>query len=187
MNAVETGDLLGLMAFYDNRILGEGDVVAWLRVIGDLDYADSTAAVLAHYGGLSTERMMPGHLRAGVRRIRSDRIARSVIPAPPHELADTPRAYQRALQAGIGLAAEGRAPLASDQPRPLAITGPAAERPDLKRPRRLSDQIGNLRRMIGTARTRPTPVTDPQAVARQQAAEAGAARQAELAAKGEPS
>ena len=58
MNAAEAGKLLALMALYDNRKAGTADVVAWLKVIGDLQYADCESATLAHYQE-TRERIMP--------------------------------------------------------------------------------------------------------------------------------
>jgi hypothetical protein len=179
VNATEAGNLLGLMALYDNRTTGDADIVAWLQVIGDLDYADARAAVLAHYGGESTERIMPGHVRAGVRKIRSERIARAVIPAPPAELADDPRAYQRALQESTRRAADGALP--APPPR-LAIVGPVL--PEIEAPREdsqpqpLRDAMSALRRKLGPARARQAPLASPQEIARRKAAESRAEREA---------
>jgi len=173
MNAIETGDLLGLMAFYDNRILGDGDVVAWLQVIGDLDYADARAAVLAHYGGLATERMMPGHVRAGVRKIRADRIARSQIPAPPASLADHPRDYQRALLAAVKIAADGHALPA---PQVQAITG--GGRSGASGPTSFREAVSGVRKALGPGRAPRPALGDDRQMARDQVAELRAARKA---------
>ena len=40
MNATEMGQLLAFAALYDNRKVGDPDIVAWLEAIGDLPYAD---------------------------------------------------------------------------------------------------------------------------------------------------
>lgn len=176
MNRDDVIDVLTVAANFDNRQPSAAATDAWEIAIGDLDAADAKVAVALHYRE-HREWIMPSDVRAGVRKMRSERIAKSMIPAPPPDLTDDPRAYQRALQAGIAQAAEGRAPLVTDQPKPLAITGPAAERPELVRPKSLSAQIRALRKILGPAQPRPTAVTDPRAVARQQAAESHKARE----------
>lgn len=106
MNATETGKLLAFAALYDNRKVSDPDVIAWLKAIGDLPYADAEAAVAAHYG-TTTERIMPGHIRQGVRRIREERLARTPLPPPPPELADDPARYKRAIAEGVSRIADG--------------------------------------------------------------------------------
>lgn len=100
------GELLGFAALYDNRTVGDADILAWLRAIGDLGYADAETAVAAHYGE-TTERLMPGHVRARVKAMRADRLAREIVPAPPPELADQPGRYKAALTGLIARIADG--------------------------------------------------------------------------------
>jgi len=107
MNAAECSALLAVMALYDNRKVADPDVVAWLKVIGDLPYADCERAVFAHYGSESTERIMPGHVRQRVRAMRSERLAREIMPAPPAGLTDNPGAYRAALRRRISEIADG--------------------------------------------------------------------------------
>jgi hypothetical protein len=66
MSPEETGKLLGTCASYDRRTVGETDVIAWYRVLGDLPYADCEAAVIAHYTD-SREWIMPADIRRRVR------------------------------------------------------------------------------------------------------------------------
>jgi hypothetical protein len=106
VNPTEIGDLLGLAAIYDNRKVAEPDVMAWLQAIGDLPYDDSRAAVIAHYSA-STDRIMPGHIRAAVKRTRTQRIAATPLPAPPAELTGQPGRYQAAIRDGIRRLADG--------------------------------------------------------------------------------
>lgn len=143
---------------------------AWYDLLDDLDFDDCREAVSAV--GKRQAFIAPAEIRAEVRRIREDRIARSVIPAPPPELADNPRAYQRALQAGIAQAAEGKAPLAADQPRPLALTDGQRELRDSEPPRRLGAAMAELRRILGPARARSRHLASPQEIAARQAREA---------------
>ncbi|MGO9079298.1 MAG: hypothetical protein ACLQDY_09690 [Streptosporangiaceae bacterium] len=106
MNASEIGDLLAFAALYDNRKAADPDIMAWLRAIGDLPYADSEAAVAAHYG-TTTERLMPGHVRTRVKAMRAERLARTPLPPPPPEVADQPGRYQRIILANVERIADG--------------------------------------------------------------------------------
>ena len=72
---------------------------AWHELLADLQYDDCRAAVVSL--GRRQAFMAPAEIRAEVRRIRDDRISRTVLPAPDPALADAPREYQAALQAGI--------------------------------------------------------------------------------------
>lgn len=67
MTPEETGKLLGICAAYDRRTVGEIDVIAWYRVLGDLAYSDCEAAVVAHYSA-KTDWIMPAHIRTAVKR-----------------------------------------------------------------------------------------------------------------------
>ena len=106
MNAAEAGQLLAFAALYDNRKVSDPDVMAWMRALGDLPYPDCETAVAGHYGE-ATERIMPGHIRQRVKRIREDRLARTPLPAPPREAADEPGRYQRIIAANIARIADG--------------------------------------------------------------------------------
>ena len=85
----------------------------------------------------------PAEIRAEVRKIRDDRLARTPLPPPAAELADDPGRYQRAVQAGIKRIADGAslhraiagAPLPGEPPETWrsareALEEPAAEKPD---------------------------------------------------------
>lgn len=150
---------------------------AWFDLLEDLDFADCRAAVVSL--GKRQPFIAPSEIRAEVARVRSERIARAVIPAPPPELANDPRAYQRALQASTRLAADGALEPAVER---LAITGPAAagiEGPrESGQPTPVRDAIANLRRKMGPARARTTALASPQEIARRKAAESRAAREA---------
>ena len=154
MNAAEIGDLLGFAALYDNRKAADPDVMAWLKAIGDLPYADAEAAVAAHYGE-TTERIMPGHIRTRVKAMRRERLERTPLPPPGAEAADQPGRYKRVVQANIERIADGfdlnRTAIGGGKP----LEGdPPAEWQEAK-----------------AAITPPVPVVDPREVAREQAAE----------------
>lgn len=163
MNAAETGQLLAFAALYDNRKVGDPDVVAWLKAIGDLPYADAEAAVAAHYGE-STDRIMPGHVRTRVKAMRRDRLERAIVPAPAAGLADNPRNHLAVLRDGIRQLADGK------QVR-LAIAAPVREGPP-------PAEFTEARKALGPA----LEMRDPgplglQERARQQAAESRAERE----------
>ena len=115
MNASEAGKLLALMALYDNRTVGNADVLAWLKVIGDLSYQDAETAVTEHYRD-TTERIMPAHVRQRVKAIRAERLRLTPVPAPPAELLDNADAYRAYLRAAARRIADG-------QPSRLRIGG----------------------------------------------------------------
>lgn len=72
MTPGETARLLAACAMYDYRPVEKADGLAWHHVIGDLDFDDAMEAVRRHYAE-STDRMMPAHVRAGVKAIRAER------------------------------------------------------------------------------------------------------------------
>lgn len=152
MTTDEVIDLLTFMASYDRRTVGEADVKAWYLAIGDLSFGDAMGAVAKHYGRDSTDWMMPKHVRDGVKAIRAERVARSVIPAPSPDLTDDPRAYQRALTEGIKRAADGLAPPAERAALPAAA-GPELVR-EGRPPVSLRAALTDFRRRYGTARSR---------------------------------
>jgi hypothetical protein len=57
---------------YDYRTIEVADGMAWHHVIGDLDFDDAMEAVRRHYQA-QTDRMMPAHVRQGVKAIREER------------------------------------------------------------------------------------------------------------------
>lgn len=71
MNPEQTGRLLAICAAFDRRTVGRADLLAWYRVLGDLDFAECEAAVIAHY----TDRrdfVMPADIRTRVRQRRRE-------------------------------------------------------------------------------------------------------------------
>lgn len=71
MKHSEVGDLLTMCAGFDNRTVGEANVVAWHQIIGHLPYVQAKIAVLEYYTRESRQ-MMPADVMAGVKRIRRD-------------------------------------------------------------------------------------------------------------------
>jgi hypothetical protein len=107
-------DLLTLLAAYDRRTIGEGDVNAWMLAAGDLPYDDARHAVARHYRQ-SREWLMPADVRHLVKAVRDERLAAAPLPQPPPHLADDPASYVRELKEITRRAADGRTPFGALQ------------------------------------------------------------------------
>lgn len=77
MTNAEVTELLSTLQPYDQRSVGETDVIAWHGALGDLRFEECRDAVLAHYRE-STDRVMPAHIRRRVSLARQDRAMRSI-------------------------------------------------------------------------------------------------------------
>jgi hypothetical protein len=137
----------------------------WYDLLDDLSFDDCREAVRVI--GRQRPFMAPAEIRAEVKRIRSDRVARTVIPAPPPELADDPEAYRKALAESVRLAADGELPPAQDVP---AAIGPPPGQRTGGPPASLRETVRDLRRQMGTARAR-SATESTEAIAARQAAE----------------
>lgn len=62
MNPGDVSRVLAKAAAYDQRTVGEADVLAWHEVLSDIEFADALVAVAKHYAE-NTERIMPAHVR----------------------------------------------------------------------------------------------------------------------------
>lgn len=157
MTLEETVDLLTAAAAFDRRTVGKADAVAWHAVLGDLDFQDAQAAVIAHYRD-SREWIMPADVRTRVKAMRRDRLERGLIPAPPAELADDPARYRASLGANIRQIADGRSAR-----RALGPAGPSG----------VPESFTEARKKLGPALPRSTP----RNLAAEQAAESRKARE----------
>ncbi len=72
MEIAEVGKILTLMASYDQRKVGETDIMAWSELIGSFDYADAKDAVLAHYAA-TADRIMPADIVRFAKARRGER------------------------------------------------------------------------------------------------------------------
>lgn len=83
MNLSETAHALALVQAFDQRTVGDADVVAWQSLLPDATLADTEEAIRRHYAE-RTERIMPAHVRHLVRDIHGEReaIARATGWAP---------------------------------------------------------------------------------------------------------
>lgn len=66
MTPVEAGELLVLIATFDQRPVEDGDAESWARILGNMSLATARAAVEAHYG-TTHRRVMPSDVWALVR------------------------------------------------------------------------------------------------------------------------
>jgi hypothetical protein len=108
MTLTEAAKILTLAAAYDRRTLGDEDVRAWHAVLEHVAYPDARQAVIEHYRAQTTW-LMPADVAAGVRRIRSDRLAQldTLLPnADPDDVTGWLEAYR----AQIADVADGRTP-----------------------------------------------------------------------------
>ncbi|WP_336642823.1 hypothetical protein [Microbacterium sp. MMO-113] len=69
MDITQTADLLAEVQLIDNRRIEEATLVAWHRLVDDLDYSEAVEAVRLHFR-TSTTYLTPAHVRAAVERIR---------------------------------------------------------------------------------------------------------------------
>lgn len=94
MNKAEIAELLGFAAAFDQRTVGEDDVEAWHKVIGQLDLEDCQGAVIDHYHE-SEDPIRPVHILRRVRptpseasRLPSALSVDTVLPPGPDARAD---------------------------------------------------------------------------------------------------
>lgn len=109
MTRAETALLLGLCASFDSRTVGEADTLAWHDVLGDLPLHDAKTAVKAHYAN-TRDWIMPADVRAGVKRLRRDRVEHADVKFEPTCDPDDPRAYIRQLRAHRRAFGDGNPP-----------------------------------------------------------------------------
>lgn len=102
------GEILAIAAAFDNRTVGDADLLAWFQVVGHIDTHEAQDAIVAHYGE-SRERVMPHDVLSRVRKIRAARIAERPDALPDADPDDDP-AYRAALREGRFRMATGRAP-----------------------------------------------------------------------------
>jgi hypothetical protein len=79
MNIEQTSELLIVASAYDHRKLTAESITAWHDALKDIEYAYALEAVKMHFR-ISTEYLMPKHVRANAKIIANDQKARD-IPA----------------------------------------------------------------------------------------------------------
>jgi acyl-CoA hydrolase len=105
MTPSETAELLATVQAYTGRTVGTIDVAAWHEALRDLPLDACRRAVVQHYA-ISTDWVMPAHVRRLVKAERADRIARA-IEMPPDADPDDVDAYLEALRDGRSRTASG--------------------------------------------------------------------------------
>jgi len=102
----EVIDLLAIISGVNGRTVGETDVAVWLELVGDMSFADASAAVKAHY--MESDRwIMPSHIRDRIKVMRHERLARTPLPDVPDEIVDDAAAYLAWERAARRLIADG--------------------------------------------------------------------------------
>lgn len=96
MKRSEVAALLSMCSAYDNRTIGEADVVAWHTIIGHLPVEQARAAVIDHYTRES-RRIMPADVMAGAKRIRRDLLDSADASFVPSCDPDDAEEYRRQL------------------------------------------------------------------------------------------
>lgn len=74
-------DVLAKAAAFDQRTVGQADVLAWHEILQRLERDDALAAVTRHYAE-SRERLMPADVLRHARSVREDRRGRERGSAP---------------------------------------------------------------------------------------------------------
>lgn len=72
MTPGDAARVLTKAAAFDQRTIGEADVLAWHEALADVDPADALGAVTRHYAN-SEQRLMPVHVRRISAEIARDR------------------------------------------------------------------------------------------------------------------
>lgn len=137
MTLDEMKRVMATIAVFDYRFgtPNENVLKGWWHLLADLDVNDAVQAVLRYYA-VHTERIMPGHIRAGVEQIQAERRRHQPAPARalPSRFEEDPGRQQRlergpaTLRQVLGpvleriAASQQQPPSAMDELR--ALTGP---------------------------------------------------------------
>lgn len=123
----DAAEILTIAAAFDRRTVGEADALAWADALHDLDPHDCGQAVRDHYAN-STDWLMPAHVRAGVKRLRAERMR--AVPTSALEPADVDpddiAEYQQARLRLVRAVADGK-PVPADVAETLPTRRPVAE------------------------------------------------------------
>jgi|694.fasta_scaffold101951_3 hypothetical protein len=77
MNLEQTSELLIVASAYDHRKLTGETITAWHDALKDLEYEYALEAVKMHFK-ISTEYLMPKHVRGNAKTIANDQKARDI-------------------------------------------------------------------------------------------------------------
>lgn len=98
MTPGDAARLLTKAAAFDQRTIGESDVLAWHEAIGDLNADDAMMAVTRFYSTVTDGRLMPGHVRTLVGEIQRERRRAAREAAEQRAIEAAPAADQRPLR-----------------------------------------------------------------------------------------
>jgi len=128
VNFLETSELLARIQVGDNRKVDDLVIEEWWHLVRDLRLDDAIEAVREHRR-VSGEYLTAQHVRAGVRRLRSQRLERTPLPEPPGGM--TPVEYLAWLRTTRQAIADGRPPALVP-----ALVGPPRDLPAIRPPRK---------------------------------------------------
>jgi hypothetical protein len=77
MTPIEVGRVLVKASAFDQRTVGEVDIMAWHEILRRVEYADALEAVTRHYTE-TRERLMPADVIRHARSIREDRRGKEI-------------------------------------------------------------------------------------------------------------
>lgn len=126
MNIEETTKALALAQAYDNRTVGEGNVMAWHMILKDLDAADVMQAIGRHYAA-DTAWIMPAHVLRLAREIEQER-ARDARQWAPGQYGVPKERAMPELERGARLTADDVSPEVLDLLSRLRATLPDVPR-----------------------------------------------------------
>jgi len=98
----EVAKLLAKCAAYDQRTVGEADVLAWHEILARVDLADAFEAVRRHYAE-SRERVMPADILRLSRQIREERNRATAEPLALPSRFEVDEIRDQRLKAGLAL------------------------------------------------------------------------------------
>lgn len=107
MTGEETTVLTRLIkAMCPQQAMDEFTADAWHDLLSDLDFDECRAAMVAI--GKRQPFIAPAEIRAEVRRVRDERLARVALPAPPPDATDEPGRYKRIIRSNVQRIADAR-------------------------------------------------------------------------------
>lgn len=116
MNLEEVAVVLTLIASYDQRTLGDSDVIAWHEALLDLPFDLSRGAVVQHHA-TSTDRIKPAHITQLVKAAQQDAaMRRPALPGRDDDLVGMPDWFRSTVEEHKRRARAQRAQTPDNQP-----------------------------------------------------------------------
>jgi hypothetical protein len=113
VNPNDAARLLAVAAAFDNRKPDSTSAQAWALALGDRRFEECQRAIVEHYQ-TSTEWIMPAHVIAAVKKVRTGRLEDVTTQPPPGLDPDDTGAYSRWLKSELRRVADGLPP--TEQP-----------------------------------------------------------------------